>query len=97
MLNLMHNSINDWELTTTVTIEDSLYEKALEVADPGMDRAEVFREAMKTFVRIEAAKRLAALGGSMPDMPTFPVEIPSQMRNDGSGGYICLGGSFPAS
>jgi hypothetical protein len=35
-------------MRTTVTIDDFLYEKALEVADPMMDRADIFREAMKT-------------------------------------------------
>jgi metal-responsive CopG/Arc/MetJ family transcriptional regulator len=59
-------------MRTTVTIEDALYEKALEVADPKMDRADIFREAMKTFVRVQAAKRLAALGGAMPDMADIP-------------------------
>jgi len=59
-------------MRTTVTIEDALYEKALEVADPTMDKSDIFREAMKTFVRVQAAKRLAALGGSMPDMPDIP-------------------------
>ena len=59
-------------MRTTVTIEDALYEKALEVADPEMDRADIFREALKTFVRVQAAKRLAALGGAMPDMADIP-------------------------
>ena len=59
-------------MRTTVTIEDTLYEKALEVADPKMDRADIFREAMKTFVRVQAAKRLAALGGAMPEMQDIP-------------------------
>lgn len=55
-------------MRTTVTIEDALYERALEVADPEMDKAELFREAIKTFVRVQAAKRLAALGGKAPGM-----------------------------
>lgn len=59
-------------MRTTVTIEDSLYEKALEYAEPGLDRTEIFREAMKTFVRVQAAKRLAALGGAAPGMPDIP-------------------------
>ncbi len=59
-------------MRTTVTIEDTLYEKALEVADPQMDRADIFREAMKTFVRVQSAKRLAALGGAAPDMRHIP-------------------------
>jgi Arc/MetJ family transcription regulator len=59
-------------MRTTVTIDDALYQKALELADPKMDKAEVFREAMKTFVRVQAAKRLAALGGAVPDMKDIP-------------------------
>ena len=53
-------------MRTTVTIEDALYERALEMADPTMDKADLFREAIKTFVRVQAAKRLAAPGASMP-------------------------------
>ncbi|WP_116384912.1 type II toxin-antitoxin system VapB family antitoxin [Cupriavidus taiwanensis] len=55
-------------MRTTVTIDDALYEQALEMADPGMDKADLFREAIKTFVRVQAAKRLAALGGAAPGM-----------------------------
>ncbi|RCN56831.1 type II toxin-antitoxin system VapB family antitoxin [Acidiferrobacter thiooxydans] len=55
-------------MRTTVTIDDAIYQKALEMADPNMDRADIFREAMKTYVRVQAAKRLAALGGAAPDM-----------------------------
>ncbi|MDZ7919477.1 type II toxin-antitoxin system VapB family antitoxin [Rhodoferax sp.] len=59
-------------MRTTVTIDDALYEQALQVADPDLDKADIFREAMKTFVRVQAAKRLAALGGSMPQMQDVP-------------------------
>lgn len=48
-------------MRTTVTLDDALYEQALAVADPDMDKADLFREAVKTFVRIQSAKRLAAL------------------------------------
>ena len=56
----------------TVTIDDALYEKALEMADPDMDKADLFREAIKTFVRVQAARRLASLGGAAPDMANIP-------------------------
>lgn len=59
-------------MRTTITIDDELYNKALEVADPGMDKSEVFREAIRTFVRVQAAKRLAALGSTMSEMPDVP-------------------------
>jgi len=60
-------------MRTTVTIDDALYKEALEVAEPGMDKADLFREAVKTFVRVQAAKRLSALGGAtMPEMRDIP-------------------------
>ncbi len=59
-------------MRTTVTIDDELYEKALELAEPGMDKADLFREAVKTFIRVRAGRRLAALGGSIPDMEEAP-------------------------
>jgi hypothetical protein len=59
-------------MRTTVTLDDSLYRQALELADPGMDKAGLFREAIRTFVRVQAAKRLVALGGSVPDMKSVP-------------------------
>jgi hypothetical protein len=65
------------QMRTTVTIEDSLYEKALDLADPAMDKADLFREAIKTYIRVRASKRLIALGATMPEMSDIP-------RRDGS-------------
>jgi Arc/MetJ family transcription regulator len=59
-------------MRTTITIDDALYQKALELADPQMDKADLFREAISTFVRVQAGKRLAALGGRSPKMPSVP-------------------------
>ncbi len=59
-------------MRTTISIDDALYQKAIELADPGMDKAEFFREAVKTFVRIQAGKRLIALGGTAAEMPDIP-------------------------
>ncbi len=59
-------------MRTTVTIDDALYEKALEMADPSMDKSDLFREAIKTFVRVNTAKRIAALGGAAPEMKDIP-------------------------
>ena len=59
-------------MRTTVTVDDALYEKALEVADPAMDKADLFREAIKTFIRVQAAKRLASLGATLPEMQDIP-------------------------
>ena len=59
-------------MRTTVTIDDQLYQKALELADPEMEKSDLFRHAMQTFVRVQSAKRLAALGGKAPDMQEIP-------------------------
>ena len=59
-------------MRTTVTIDDELYQRAVELADPDVSRADLFRQAMETFVRVQAAKRLAALGGSAPGTPEVP-------------------------
>ena len=55
-------------MRTTVTIDEALYSKAIELADPSMDKADIFREAIKTFVRVQTGKRLIALGGKAHDM-----------------------------
>jgi len=60
------------DMRTTITIDDELFRKAVEVADPGMDKAEIVREAMRVFVRIQSGKRLAALGGAVPRMQDIP-------------------------
>ena len=65
-------------MRATVTIDDDLYQRALDVADPGMDKADLFREAMKVFVRVQAGKRLAALGGRAPAMKDIPRRRPTE-------------------
>lgn len=60
-------------MRTTVTIDDALYEQALDIAGPGLEKpADLVREAITTYIRVQAAKRLAALGGETPDMPDIP-------------------------
>jgi hypothetical protein len=59
-------------MRTTVTLDDEIYDKALAVADPEMDKADLFREAVKAFIRVQSGKRLAALGGRAPAMKPIP-------------------------
>lgn len=54
-------------MDVTISIEDALYERAVSLMDPGEDPTDVVRQALETFVRVQVAKRLAALGGSMPE------------------------------
>jgi hypothetical protein len=59
-----------------VTIDDALYARALELADPDMDEADLFKVAIKKFIHARAAQRLAALGGTIPDMADVPRRRP---------------------
>ena len=66
-------------MRTTVTIDDELYQRALDVAEPGMDKGDLFREAIKVFVRVQAGKRLAALGGKAPTIKSIPRRRPADV------------------
>lgn len=55
-------------MRTTVTVDDDLFNRAMQLCEPGTDKSEVFREAMRTFVRVQSAKRLASMGGKAPEM-----------------------------
>lgn len=50
-------------MRTTIAIDDALYEEAMEAAEAVMDNTALVHEALKTFVRVQAAKRLASLDG----------------------------------
>lgn len=55
-----------------MNIDDELLAKAIEYSGV-KERATVVRMALEAFVAREAARRLAALGGSMPDFGKVPV------------------------
>ena len=59
-------------MRTTLTIDDELYARALALAEPGMERSELFRECVKAFIQRQSARRLAALGGQVPEMELAP-------------------------
>lgn len=59
-------------MRTTVTIDDDMYQEALDFADPGTDKNDLFRDAIATFIRVQAARRLAMLGGATPAMKDIP-------------------------
>ena len=58
-------------MRTTVTLDDELVVKA--AALTGIEeRSALLREAMKVLVRVESARRLAALGGADPHAQAAP-------------------------
>jgi metal-responsive CopG/Arc/MetJ family transcriptional regulator len=59
-------------MRTTVSIDDELFDKAIQLCEPGIDKSEIIREAVRTFVRVQSAKRLAALRAKSPKMESIP-------------------------
>jgi Arc/MetJ family transcription regulator len=58
-------------MRTTVALDDELVEKAQEFT--GLkEKSALIREALKALIEREAARRLARLGGTEPDLVTPP-------------------------
>lgn len=58
-------------MRTTVTIDDELWAKASELSGV-TERSALVREGLATLVRVESARRLAALGGSDKSATSAP-------------------------
>ncbi|WOS65234.1 type II toxin-antitoxin system VapB family antitoxin [Sinorhizobium fredii] len=58
-------------MRSTINIDDSLMERAKALTGT-KETAAVVRQALETLVRVEAGKRLVALGGTMPDAEAGP-------------------------
>jgi Arc/MetJ family transcription regulator len=56
---------------TTVTLDDDLIRKA-QTYTGVKEKSALIREALTQLVQREAARRLAALGGTMPDLQRIP-------------------------
>lgn len=58
-------------MRTTVSVDDSLVEKASELSGI-KERSALFRTGLEALIRVESARRLAALGGSDPNAAAAP-------------------------
>lgn len=58
-------------MRTTVVLDDELVQTAQEYTGV-TERTALLREALKALIHIEASRRLAALGGTMPDLKDIP-------------------------
>jgi Arc/MetJ family transcription regulator len=63
-------------MRTTITLDDDLYRLAMELADAGTAKADLVREAMRVFVRVQSGKRLAALAATAPGIKDIPRRRP---------------------
>lgn len=59
-------------MRTTLTIDDQLFTQAIALATPGIEKSELLRECVKAFIQQQSARRLAALGGQIPDVQLAP-------------------------
>lgn len=57
-------------MRTTIVLDDELFAKA-QLYTGLKDKSAVIRAAVKGYIEREAARRLARLGGSEPDLPRF--------------------------
>lgn len=53
-------------MRTTVTLDDDLVARAQELTGV-KERSVLLREGLETLIRVESARRLAALGGTEPE------------------------------
>ena len=58
-------------MRTTIALDDELVERAQESTGIS-EKTALVREALKALVEREAAHRLAALGGTMPELEDIP-------------------------
>jgi Arc/MetJ family transcription regulator len=58
-------------MRTTVNLDDALLAKA-EALSGTPERSALLREALQALIERESARRLAALGGSEPDLELAP-------------------------
>jgi len=58
-------------MRTTVTIDDELVVRASELTGI-TERSALLRQGLETLIRVESARRLAALGGTDPDAVAAP-------------------------
>ncbi|HKF46026.1 MAG TPA: type II toxin-antitoxin system VapB family antitoxin [Terracidiphilus sp.] len=58
-------------MRTTIALDDELVRQAAQYTGI-KEKAALVREALKQLVQREAARRLAALGGTMPDLQPIP-------------------------
>ncbi len=58
-------------MRTTIALDDELVRKAQEYTGV-KEKTALVREALTALVQREAARRLAAMGGSVPDFPEIP-------------------------
>jgi Arc/MetJ family transcription regulator len=71
-------------MRTTVALDDDLVRTAQEFTGVA-EKATLLREALKALIERESARRLASLGGSMPELRNIPRRQSEKKANRISG------------
>ena len=71
-------------MRATVTLDDAKVANAKERTGI-TDTASLMREALDALIQREAARRLAALGGTMPELEAVPRHRPPDSKDADSG------------
>ncbi|HEX9174553.1 type II toxin-antitoxin system VapB family antitoxin [Mycobacterium sp.] len=58
-------------MRTTITLDDALVDRASDLTGI-REKSALVREGLETLIRVESARRLAALGGSDPSATAAP-------------------------
>jgi Arc/MetJ family transcription regulator len=58
-------------MRTTVVLDDDLLKTAQDYSGE-KERTALLRQALKALIHLEASRRLAALGGTMPELKDIP-------------------------
>jgi Arc/MetJ family transcription regulator len=80
-LRYMHRTGILMHMRTTLNIDDELLEKAARLTGI-KEKTALVRAGLEALVQREAARRLAALGGTQPDLKPIPRRRPPRFTND---------------
>ncbi len=67
----MMQALRSSAMRTTVSLDDQLLAQAQRLC-ADLERSALLKEALQALVQRESARRLAALGGSQPDLELIP-------------------------
>ena len=55
-----------------INVDDELILEAMKLSSQQFSPSKLIHEAITTFIRLQAIKKLAALGGTTPEMKSIP-------------------------
>ena len=72
---MMYTMIQEAQMRTTVTLDEKLLKEAQELTGI-TERSRLIHDGLEALIQREAARRLARLGGSVPDVQPIPRRRP---------------------